>query len=120
MTVRFIGEPLGHGSNDMRCSFCDKSDAEVRKLVAGPDAFICNECVDLCVVIMRGGDDDAPPLELWPDSPSVAPTATAACTLCHLPGVRDEALLVPGRGLLCAGCLGEIEAALAAKRLGPE
>lgn len=30
------------------CSFCGRSEAEVQKLIAGPDAFICNECVDMC------------------------------------------------------------------------
>ena len=30
------------------CSFCGKSQHEVKKLIAGPSVFICNECVDLC------------------------------------------------------------------------
>jgi ATP-dependent Clp protease ATP-binding subunit ClpX len=30
------------------CSFCGRSEAEVQKLIAGPDAYICNECVDMC------------------------------------------------------------------------
>ena len=33
------------------CSFCGKSQDEVRKLIAGPTVFICNECVDLCADI---------------------------------------------------------------------
>ncbi|MBB95638.1 MAG: hypothetical protein CML68_13735 [Rhodobacteraceae bacterium] len=36
----------------LRCSFCGKTQHEVRKLVAGPDCFICDECVDLCVKIV--------------------------------------------------------------------
>ena len=40
--------------NDLRCSFCGKSQDEVRKLIAGPDGvFICNECVDICVGIIE-------------------------------------------------------------------
>ena len=35
------------------CSFCSKSQHEVRKLIAGPSVFICNECVDLCNDIIR-------------------------------------------------------------------
>ena len=35
------------------CSFCGKSQHEVRKLIAGPSVFICNECVDLCNDIIR-------------------------------------------------------------------
>jgi ClpX C4-type zinc finger len=34
------------------CSFCGKGDAEVEKLIAGPSARICNECVGLCIVIL--------------------------------------------------------------------
>ena len=40
--------------DDLRCSFCGKSQDEVRKLIAGPDGvFICNDCVDLCVGIIE-------------------------------------------------------------------
>ena len=35
------------------CSFCGKSQHEVRKLIAGPSVFICDECVDLCEDIIR-------------------------------------------------------------------
>ena len=35
------------------CSFCGKSQHEVRKLIAGPTVFICDECVELCMDIIR-------------------------------------------------------------------
>lgn len=35
------------------CSFCGKSQHEVRKLIAGPSVYICDECVDLCNDIIR-------------------------------------------------------------------
>ncbi|HLS99173.1 MAG TPA: ClpX C4-type zinc finger protein, partial [Porticoccaceae bacterium] len=35
------------------CSFCGKSQHEVRKLIAGPSVFVCDECVDLCNDIIR-------------------------------------------------------------------
>ena len=38
------------------CSFCAKSQHEVRKLIAGPDAFICEQCVSLCGIIMDDND----------------------------------------------------------------
>ncbi len=45
------------GNNDTKstlyCSFCGKSQHEVRKLIAGPTVFICDECVDLCTDIIR-------------------------------------------------------------------
>lgn len=35
------------------CSFCDKSQHEVKLIVAGPSVFICDECVDACMEVMR-------------------------------------------------------------------
>jgi ATP-dependent Clp protease ATP-binding subunit ClpX len=36
----------------LRCSFCNKSQREVRKLIAGPNVYICDECVDICLDII--------------------------------------------------------------------
>jgi ATP-dependent Clp protease ATP-binding subunit ClpX len=48
-------ERTGKGDDNklLRCSFCNKSQHEVRKLIAGPSVFICDECVDLCNDIIR-------------------------------------------------------------------
>lgn len=40
-------------NNTLYCSFCGKSQHEVKKLIAGPTVFICNECVELCLDIIR-------------------------------------------------------------------
>ncbi|HET9765222.1 MAG TPA: ATP-dependent Clp protease ATP-binding subunit ClpX [Thermoanaerobaculia bacterium] len=40
------------GDDTLRCSFCNKSQREVRKLIAGPTVFICDECVDICLDII--------------------------------------------------------------------
>jgi len=37
----------GEAKNTLYCSFCGKSQHEVRKLIAGPTVFICDECVEL-------------------------------------------------------------------------
>lgn len=42
--------------NTLYCSFCGKSQHEVRKLIAGPNVFVCNECVELCMDIIREED----------------------------------------------------------------
>ncbi len=54
----------------LRCSFCNKDRALVRKLIAGSGVFICNECVELCNQILAAEpaaqDGAAPePLRLW-------------------------------------------------------
>ncbi len=47
-------KPTGSDSkNTLYCSFCGKSQHEVRKLIAGPTVFICDECVELCMDIIR-------------------------------------------------------------------
>jgi ClpX C4-type zinc finger len=42
----------GETKNTLYCSFCGKSQHEVRKLIAGPTVFICDECVELCMDII--------------------------------------------------------------------
>ncbi len=46
-------------NEDICCSFCGKSQDEVVQLIAGPDVFICNECVGLCEQILHTGAADA-------------------------------------------------------------
>jgi ATP-dependent Clp protease ATP-binding subunit ClpX len=43
-----MAKDIGKGSGNLICSFCGKTQEEVRKLVAGPSVYICDECVDLC------------------------------------------------------------------------
>lgn len=54
------------------CSFCGKSQHEIKKLIAGPAVFVCNECVALCVKIIGETPDPdpaAPPVKIeWPDN----------------------------------------------------
>jgi ATP-dependent Clp protease ATP-binding subunit ClpX len=48
-----ISNSGGDSKNTLYCSFCGKSQHEVRKLIAGPTVFICDECVELCMDIIR-------------------------------------------------------------------
>ncbi|RZS57033.1 ATP-dependent Clp protease ATP-binding subunit ClpX [Sphaerotilus mobilis] len=48
------------GDKILYCSFCGKSQHEVKKLIAGPSVFICDECIELCNEIIR---DEVPPTE---------------------------------------------------------
>jgi ATP-dependent Clp protease ATP-binding subunit ClpX len=70
MTDNTSGTGDGTGDDNgklLYCSFCGKSQHEVRKLIAGPSVFVCDECVDLCNDIIReeiqestSGDSDNP------------------------------------------------------------
>src|SRR4029078_6213238 len=64
----------GESKNTLYCSFCGKSQHEVRKLIAGPTVFICDECVELCMDIIReenksslvkSGDGVPTPMEIY-------------------------------------------------------
>src|SRR5512133_1001032 len=71
-----MAEKKGSSSEKtLYCSFCGKSQHEVKKLIAGPSVFICDECIDLCNEIIRdelptgdetrsGGDELPTPLEI--------------------------------------------------------
>ncbi len=48
-----------NNKNILYCSFCGKSQHEVRKLIAGPTVFICDECVELCMDIIKEENNDS-------------------------------------------------------------
>ncbi len=57
------------GGKLLYCSFCGKSQHEVRKLIAGPSVYVCDECVDLCNDIIREELEGAPSEEQYVDLP---------------------------------------------------
>ena len=67
------------GEKLLYCSFCGKSQHEVKKLIAGPSVFICDECIELCNDIIR---DESSALQLGKDaSKSDLPTPHEICAL---------------------------------------
>jgi len=59
------------GEKALYCSFCGKSQHEVKKLIAGPSVFICDECIDLCNDIIR---DELPGLDAVKSTGDELPT----------------------------------------------
>ena len=47
----------GGKKDNLLCSFCDKNQHEIKKLISGPDVFICDECIELCHDIIEGNLD---------------------------------------------------------------
>ena len=67
--------PKNDERKSVRCSFCGKHQEQVARIIAGPGAYICNECVHLCMSIL---DDTYDPEEqAGPDIPDVIPTPRA-------------------------------------------
>jgi len=52
-----------HGDSSITCSFCGKHQDEVSKLIAGPNVYICDECIDLCNEIVTDSSEDEVPEE---------------------------------------------------------
>ncbi len=96
----------------LRCSFCNKSQFQIRKLVAGPLATICDQCVRTCADIVgdgrSSGSSEAPVEHIgWPGG--------VFCSLCHAE-LEDDAVVVEKRGLICMTCAAEVERAVARLR----
>jgi ferredoxin len=113
----------------LQCSLCNKTQEHVRQLIAGPSVFICGECVQVCNEIIadearfsRARDgiaavadvkDGAEPHQI-PDVPLSGPAVR--CALCRLPTPVEHGVLIPNRGVLCPGCIGEIEATVTERK----
>lgn len=100
-----------------RCSFCAKSQDDVRKLIADPSVYICDECISLCNDILAEefveefGEAARKPSAPAPAAGSVVTSPFPHCILCHIPKDPEEVILIPDRGLLCAVCLEAIRTA---------
>ena len=44
---------IGDGGDLLKCNFCGKSQKQVKKLIAGPNVYICDECIELCNEIIE-------------------------------------------------------------------
>jgi len=99
---------LGNGSDleapggELRCSFCNKSQREVRKLIAGPHVYICDECVDICCDILAEGIEPESHMTTTRDDSSLGVVVT--CSLCGRRVDSKECAAIPDRGWLCRVC----------------
>lgn len=98
---------------DLRCSFCNKGQRFVRKLIAGPNVQICDECVDICVGILGEEPHEAAQARATARVSMTPYHVVSPCSLCHMPAPLEDMLVVHSRGVLCPGCVGAIEAAAA-------
>ena len=114
------------------CAFCGKSQADVRKLIAGPTVMICDSCVGACVdIIVDDARVSEPAEELRasqelqarlhahrlnadasaPAVPDEAiPLWHVRCALCRQIAPTENAFSIEGRGVLCENCLAAAQA----------
>src|SRR4051794_2080318 len=98
----------------LRCSFCNKAGDGVETLVAGPDVFICDECIRVCVDILlddghRAGSAEAVTLR---QQASQLRDDHTCCALCGTRALPEELLLVRDRASICGPCADAVEDAL--------
>jgi hypothetical protein len=85
----------GRMSDEPRCSFCNKAQSEVRKLIAGARVFICDECVDLCVQIA--------------ETKTAEPAGVAKlCPVCRKVVPLEDLVAVTEGGDVCRTCVSTI------------
>lgn len=107
-----FGRKGGSQPEPVRCSFCNKDQGQVHRLIAGPAVNICDECVEVCNVIIADDRSSrpagSPPERAAAEAPRLE---TALCALCRLPTFIEELLVVLNRGSLCPPCVSAIQAA---------
>ena len=93
----------GRGA-DLACSFCGRTQREVRKLIAGPEGFICDACVGLAGGVISSGSPASTalgPLRAVPEQ-----NGQAHCSFCGKPRYRVAGLAESqGRTTICVECL---------------
>ena len=106
--MRRGSEPEG----GVQCSFCGKTQDQVRKIVAGPKVYICDECIDLCNDIIAEEPEqdvrrqEGQPVAEW----GVSLAGNPLCIVCRLPKGIAEVIFVPERGPICTVCVEAIRA----------
>jgi hypothetical protein len=101
----------------LHCSFCNKSQLDTPKLIAGPRVYICSECVDICNDILAEGRVVA--LRTPPAVPSES-SQPVCCSLCKMSVPLDFTVGVRDRGLLCRTCADAVQEAVATAGSSPE
>jgi uncharacterized damage-inducible protein DinB len=106
---------------ELRCSFCNRNEEDVRSLIAGPTVYICDECVGICVDIIAD-DRRRSETAAEPGQRSVAsgltrpdggtwPSSDAWCAFCGQAADLQAAFMIENRTLLCDPCVKSIASA---------
>src|SRR5438445_9884402 len=99
-----------HHHGNLSCSFCGKGQREVRKLIAGPTVYICDECIKLCNDIVRQEAERAKagpaqtPVPRTSDAEAKPSMQTLCCSFCGK-SQRDVKTLIAGPTVyICGEC----------------
>jgi hypothetical protein len=99
--VAKAAEPSQGKDEALRCSFCNKSQRDVAKLIAGPAVHICDECVAICLDIIAEDFKDERS-KRFAGQPLLETGEPGDCTFC---GIRLAPLELPKGTVICTRCL---------------
>jgi len=74
----------------LKCSFCGKTQEQVKRLVAGPGVYICDECIELCSEIIEEEFEEAKVESDFYDIPKPKDIKKCAGPVCYRPGKGQE------------------------------
>ncbi len=95
--------PRAFPGHALACSFCGKSQKQVSKLIAGPDVYICNECVEKVDRVIATGEVAATPLSAV--KPVGADVVRAQCGFCGKRRLQVSGMALAAGGQICSECL---------------
>jgi hypothetical protein len=117
ITIKIIessecNEPLSRDTNHLQCSFCEKKQAEVSKLIAGPQVFICDECILICSQVIADGEPSGK-ITLIPGE-----QAEVRCSFCGKNPVEVNRIVGVPAARICNECIKICDEILKADRTG--
>ena len=89
----------------LKCSFCGKEQRQVRKLIAGPGVYICNECIEKADRVIETGEPTATPLSAMKSVAEDNDTPAFKCSFCGKRRHQVSGLAVTARVAICTECL---------------
>jgi hypothetical protein len=93
----------GRGAALLACSFCGKDQPQVRKLIAGPGVYICDECTSKADRVIATGEVAATPLSAV--KPIAADMTAAKCSFCGKRRYQVSGLAAAAQAAICTECL---------------
>ena len=96
----------GEPGTMLKCSFCGKHQKQIRKLIAGPGVYICNECIEKADQVIATGEATATPLSAMTSVGEDSDAALVKCSFCGKRRHQVSGLAVAARVAICTECLG--------------
>jgi ClpX C4-type zinc finger len=99
------GRRKGEPGSMLKCSFCGKHQKQIRKLIAGPGVYICNECIEKADQVIATGEATATPLSTMTSVGDDSDAAPVKCSFCGKRRHQASGMAAAARVAICTECL---------------